>query len=163
MGMLFKESLESLSETPLRVQKTLNDIKMLNHEGKDHINKINEILENTENLKNKDNNKENSDKNYSQEKNSALNLISPLLHLQSTDEKILASLNTLKNVLDSQLGVIDQESSNFMEIISKNTLKKKTSKITENIKRKENQVCFCKNKSKKNLIYCDSNFCEIGW
>ncbi|KRH92634.1 Chromatin remodeling protein, contains PHD Zn-finger [Pseudoloma neurophilia] len=160
--MLFKESLETLVETPLRIQKSLKESEMHQYQGEKELQSIEEILNSHKSMTDSEKIKISDD------------IIHSLLHLQSIDSKIYGSFSTLNNFLKDQIKIVHQDLKQFDEQISKSILTLKT----DDIKRKEflksnnenetgvlppDSVCFCRGTSNDPIIQCQSEICNIGW
>lgn len=148
--MLFKESVETLKETPLRVQKAISNIKELQSNSEKHFNKINEQLESPDGKPD--------------------NMISAFLRIEENEKALSAHLNSLNQFLNEQVSIVEKDCDNFDETVSKSTLIIKTNQIS----RKElgyhtngysemSVHCVCGKDSNEKMIACDGLNCKIEW
>lgn len=107
--MLYKESIGSLEETPLRTQKTLTEIKVL----KDNTPAIKEVI-----LK---------------DKPDIQKIVSTFLHIQESKKKIHAHLKSLENFISEQISVVENDCNSFDETVSKSALLHRMKSINEDI------------------------------
>lgn len=168
--MLFKESLETLVETPKRIHRSLKEIEVKQYQAKDYTKKMEEVAERI--LQKEENNDHGTDiGEISPDSQNVADLDSflhSLLRIQTIDEQIHANLCTLKNFLKDQTRIVENDLNNFDEQISKSTLILKTEMISkrefvqQTASIPEN-VCFCDNPDKEQLINCANEKCNFGW
>lgn len=124
--MLFKESLETLVETPLKVHKTLKEIEVKQYDVKEHVKEIEAQVDKFYEEKPT----ENTDEQI--ESSDLDKIIHSLLRTQSAEEEIHSKLSTLHAFLKDQIRVIESDVERFEEIVAKSTLLIKNEKITQN-------------------------------
>lgn len=159
--MLFKESLETLAETPKRLHRSIKEIELKQYLAKEYTDKMEEvaerILDKTGNM--------DTDKHNEADLDS---FIHGLLHIQAIDEQIHANLCGLKNYLKDQTRIVENDLNNFDEQVSKSTLMLKTEMINKREFVQQtasipDNVCFCDNPDKDSLINCANEKCNFGW
>lgn len=150
--MLFKESIESLEETPLKVQKTITNIKLLNSQSEDHITTIEQQIE--------------SDQCDVQK------IVSAFLRLEENEKEMNAHLHSLYNFIDGQTGTVELDCNNFDEMVSKSALVLKTNQISARElgeagahanRERDSAPCYCGKDINAKMIACDDPNCRIEW
>ncbi|ELQ74675.1 Chromatin remodeling protein, contains PHD Zn-finger [Trachipleistophora hominis] len=152
LPMLFKESLESLEETPLKVQKTITNIKLLNNQSEDHINTIKQQIE--------------------LDQCDLQKIVSAFLRLEENEKELNAHLHSLYNFIDGQTETVELDCNNFDEMVSKSALILKTNQISARElgetgahanKDRDGAPCYCGKDVNAKMIACDDPNCRIEW
>lgn len=150
--MLFKESVESLEETPLKVQKTITNVQLLASQSEEHIKTI--------------------EREIGSVKCDVDKIISSFLLLEEKEKEIGAHLSLLHNFINEQTEVVDNDCSNFDELVSKSAIMLRTSQISEKKlggndvplqKHGENAPCYCRKNINTKMIACGNANCPVEW
>ncbi|KAF7684018.1 Protein YNG1 [Astathelohania contejeani] len=149
--MLFKSSIESLEETPQKVQKTLSTLTELASTNSHHYATIH------------------SESQSSTPSLAALN--SALLRLYENEKKAEAVVSNTLAYVQQQLRQIDDEREKFQEMAASAALATKAARISHllglsHIRESDEGdavYCYCRKPSKGNMIACDDPACDIEW
>ncbi|EJW04178.1 hypothetical protein EDEG_01528 [Edhazardia aedis USNM 41457] len=136
--MIFKNKLESLDETPAKIQQTLTEILYLKHKNISHY----EILKKIDAAEQID------------------EISTSFVKILKSEKEIEKSLQNLLNFIDDQILDIENELDLFKENCALAAIEAKASSINALV---DEVFCICRKEARGNMIGCDNTDCKIEW
>lgn len=141
--MIFKNSLNSLDDISLTIQKVLTEVNEINQKNETNE----EIIQSID------------PKNINFDSVNAA-----LTDVYLDKKKIISKYNFVLNYLDDQIKYFEDEVDRCKEGFSGSALKLKASNLDIKIDDEEPVFCYCKKKGRgETMLGCDGSECEIEW
>lgn len=153
LTMLLKNSMESLDETPLKVQGVFTEISEIQQQNAKHEELVLSFLHST---------KQNTEVNLDQE-NDEVN--QAFMKLYESDKAVISKYDDLLNFLDGQIDIFQNELEDFRENCAISALKLRAigTEIAFDDADTNEKFCYCRKKSNGHMIACDGDSCPIEW
>lgn len=146
--MLLRNAIESLNETPLKIQNAFTEISEIQQHTAKHEATIQQFMHATQE------NEAIDDKiNYAFSK------------LYESDKLVVSKYDDVLNFLDDQIDYFERETEDFRENCAISALKLRSvgTELDFDDANAKDSFCYCKNAGDGSMVACDGEECKIEW